>query len=124
MEFITTLGEYHLRLGYLPISFPRVIYLTPLWTQPSLYGYLAISLRQLTFAIEIAKTHQNVEKNKSLQCGYGFPVLLCKQHSFLVHLLWCKKYGYPSLPYLFISVFSFLIFLVYGHPFYLEWLLE
>ena len=125
MKFITTLGEYQLRLGYLPISFPWVIYPYSLWTQPSPYGYLAISLRQLTFPIEIAKNTSKLWVKQVFAIWLWFPYLILQTTLFfLVHLLWCKRYGYPSLHYLSISVFFVLISLVYGHPFYLEWLLE
>ena len=114
MYSITSYG-YHLWLWYLPISSSRVKYPYSSWIQPYLYGYLAISLRQLTFAIEIAIKHQNLAKTSLANMVMVLPILLWKQHSFLVHLLWCKRYGYQNLPCSFLSVFPYLISLVYGH---------
>ena len=111
---ITSYG-YHLWLWYLPIRSSRVNYPYSSWIQPYLYGYLAISLRQLTFAIEIAIQQSTLRQNKSCKYGYGSSYFIWKQHSFLVHLLWCKRYGYQTLPCSFLSVSPYLISLVYGH---------
>ena len=93
---ITSYG-YHLWLWHLFISSSQVNYPYSLWIQPSPYGYLAISLRQLTFAIEIAKNTSKLWVKQVIAIWLWFPYFslqttLFPSASLMVQEIWLPKF--------------------------------